>query len=412
MDDPRAIRWLAATLLVVAACSGDSGGGGGGPSEPPSRQLSLTALPDAIGVFGASSLLATASEGTNPVPTGTVIEFTTTFGQLESATAGTAIDGGAVTRLLGTGTAGQATVTARIAGSAVTATAVVAIGQGVTITVTAQPPLIGPTDVAGLEILVENNDGSLLAAGTRVRVETTLGRLTDNNPATNAFGVARTSLRATGQSGTAVVTATLQGTVFEGVGEVEIGEGRFVTVSADPSIIASNGTTTVTAEVSNFDGSLADRVLVGYATVRGRLRRAQARTDARGLASVALDGDGAMGVAEVRAFADQAEPASTLVEIGLGTNVTLEASPAEIETGDSAQITALVRNAAGAPIGGARVQLSTDFGSLDDEVPATDGGGAAVTVFRAPGVEGVARIRARVVGTDATASVEVVVSDL
>jgi|CXWL01.1.fsa_nt_gi hypothetical protein len=176
--------------------------------------LVASATPPAIPLNGTSELAVQARESNgDPTGAGTEIRFATTLGRLDDPRPVTDNLGIARTKLRGTGTAGIATVTADTDGAVGPARVEVAIGQGVTLAISADPGAIGPQGTTQISVLALAANGQPVPTGTLVELTTTLGNLDNVRPSTDSLGLARTTLRADGRTGDARVTATVTGGV-------------------------------------------------------------------------------------------------------------------------------------------------------------------------------------------------------
>lgn len=404
----RNVVLLLSLLLLLCSC-GSGGGGGGGPTTPNEPSISLSADPGAITAFGQSMLTATARQADgSPVATGTAISFSTSLGNIDNPSVPTDGDGVAMTVLRAGQTAGIATVTAQLGGTAVRASVDVAIGQGTFLIVRAQPEVIAIDGSAQITIIVTNGDGTPFDAGSVVTVSTTVGRLTDERPRTDSSGVATTTLRGNGEAGTATVSADIAGAVEPASVEVVIGNGRTVSLDAQPQSIPLDGSATLTARVRDLQGAGLSGVRVTLSTSLGRLDDARPRTDNAGLATTRLRGAGQVGTATVTATVDGAAMnATTTVDIGQETSLRLVASPPQIAVDGSTLLTVTAAEPGGVPLAGARVQLSTTLGRLDQDRLTTDGLGQTSTTLRGRGDPGTATVTARLTGTDIEASIDI-----
>lgn len=192
-------------LLLMQSCSK------GNPLAPPGTLLTITASPSRIGLDGTATIIVTGRRPDgNPLPRGTEIRFSASLGTIDTLV-GT--DGSGVARaiLRADGRSGTATVTAS-AGDA-EATIDVTIGEPpeaapqVTVSVNPDNIPVGEDSSATVTIIVRNNDSSPAGAGLEVILTTTLGTLNPERPLTDSSGIAKTTLFAGLQSGTAEITA-------------------------------------------------------------------------------------------------------------------------------------------------------------------------------------------------------------
>ncbi|MEM9592706.1 MAG: Ig-like domain-containing protein [Acidobacteriota bacterium] len=421
MDAPRApqrrpacSRLALPLLFLLATTLGCSGGGGndGGPTGPLPDTLTLTADPTSIAVFGNTRITAVARRGDGSPIEGATVSFTTTVGTLDAATAATDANGAAVTRLRGDGQNGTARLEARLGTSAVRAVLQVSVGSnGRRVEMTASPTSIAPGETSEIGITVrEATDAP--AVGVRLTVTTDLGRVDDATVTTDSSGSARTLLRTdVGRTGAATVSARAEGGGEEGKVEVQVGDGRSLTLEATPSDIGINGTSRIAVEVRRFDGSVeGEGVRVNLRTSLGRFDDTGPRTNAAGVAVAELRADGRAGVALVTAGAENATDAEIEVRIGTDVSLELRVNPQIIDGGGTSTVTAVVSGPNGAPLGGTEVRFSTSLGQLSADSRLTDGSGlATVELTTVEADEGTATLTATLPGLDVSISTTVVV---
>lgn len=96
-------------------------------------------------------------------------------------------------------------------------------------------------------------------------------------------------------------------------------EGRLaVRVSAEPASIPANGTSTITAEVTNFEGSGIPGISIEWGTNFASLQAGNSVTNNLGRATATLTGQGEVGSATVTATTSATrETGQTTVRIGL-----------------------------------------------------------------------------------------------
>ena len=175
-------------------------------------------------------------------------------------------------------------------------------------------------------------------------------------------------------------------------------EGSVLTISAAPNRIPADGISTITVVARKSTGfPVNPGTPVFLSTTRGSLP-ASGNTDDDGVVRVALNGNGEVGTATVKANAGAAEEVEIEVQIGIfAASLTLQASPNSIGTsGGQIDLLAIVRDDAGQPLPGARVNFTTQLGTLDS-------GGGLVTADSSGEATDIVRVRARdVSGTTAS----------
>lgn len=376
-------------------------------------QVLLVASPSAIAPQGSATLRITVLNTDDSPAPGVRLDLATTLGRLDALTVQTNAFGTTSTELRGDGQSGTATVSAVVVGSGERGQIQIGVGEGRSVSLTATPTRIGPTDAATLEATVREFDGRASEAGLQVSLTTTLGRLDATEITTNALGRGTTTLRGTGRSGVARLTANAPGALQQAVEEVEIGEGLSLRLTADPASIAPQGTAEIAVIVENFDGSRAGAGRrARLETSLGRLDNTAPVTATNGVARTSLRGVGEVGVATLTASVDGAAREARLqVRIGNGVNLTLTADPTEIDSDESSQLRVAVQQTDGSPVAaGIVVLLETTRGSLDNRSPVTDSRGLAFTTLRPQGQIGTATVTASLPGLGVASVIEIVIT--
>jgi len=142
--------------------------------------------------------------------------------------------------------------------------------------------------------------------------------------------------------------------------------GTVLTISASPSEIGVNGTSTIRVTAVRANGTAVNPgTVIRLETTLGTID-AQVETDESGVALATLRGDGRVGTATVTARAGSAEAATLDVMVGeVAASVSLQATPSSIpETGGSVNLLAVVRDDQGQPLPGVEVNFSTEIGRL------------------------------------------------
>jgi len=249
-----------------------------------------------------------------PTPAGTVIDVTTTLGQLSDAHPRTNSTGVATTRLRGNGASGTATVRAMLAGQADSGQAEVRIGGGERLTLNADPPVISPQGSARITALLTNLAGAPVGAGIAVHLSTDLGRLDATDLSTDASGAAATTFRADGATGVAAIGASASGVSASTA--VTLDGGAHLTVRANPPSLTPNGSTTISVLATLVDGSpLPAGSRLRLATNLGRLDSSELVTDSAGTAATTLRAQGIRGTAHVTVTAEAGGSGSVNVPI-------------------------------------------------------------------------------------------------
>ncbi len=157
--------------------------------------------------------------------------------------------------------------------------------------------------------------------------------------------------------------------------------GSVLTITANPTQIALNGAATLTVTGFKPDGNpLNPGTQITLSTTLGVLAQTVAEV-ASGRATTTLSGDGRSGTATVTATLPGGGETSATVDVLIGQTVetqptlSITASPNAIGLNESAQVTAVARNADGSLFGaGGQVNLRTDLGWLVGQAGASCGG--------------------------------------
>lgn len=142
--------------------------------------------------------------------------------------------------------------------------------------------------------------------------------------------------------------------------------GTVLTISASPSEIGVNGTSTVRVTALRANGTAVNPgTIIRFDTTLGSID-AQAAIDEDGVAVATLRGDGRIGTAMVTARAGSAEAATVEVAVGeVASTISLQATPSSIpETGGSVDLLAVVRDDQSQPLPGVQVNFTTEIGRL------------------------------------------------
>jgi len=273
MSNRLVLGYLAAAMALVLASCGSTD-----LVAPDTATITLDANPLTIPADGGTSSLHVTVAKSSGYPTGdgTVVTFTTTLG---SITPQAETRSGVATGVLtGTGTVGDATVTAR-SGNLVSESVTVQIGESPTdITLTATPaslPIGGGTSQLTAVVF---GSGGTPRAGVSVTFSTTAGSLASGGSTltTNAQGEVFDTL-------TTIATATVTANTTSGgesggslpaeiTVEVETTSVAQMVLSATPTILPlSGGTSSLVAVVFGDDGLPVAGAAVAFSTTAGSL---------------------------------------------------------------------------------------------------------------------------------------------
>lgn len=193
-------------------------------------------------------------------------------------------------------------------------------------------------------------------------------------------------------------------------------EGTVLTVTANPTQIGLNGSSTITVSGFRPDGNpLNPGTQLNVTTTLGVISPSTLVSVGQdGRASVMLTGDGRQGMAAVTAATTGGDvTAMVMVRIGVDPDskpkVTVSASPATIGLGEDSRVTVFVRGPDDAPLGaGLVVELRTTLGTIKNQTT-TNGQGEATATLTAGNVPGSAVVTARFGSSDeamATVTIE------
>jgi len=180
----------------------------------PSNSISLSADPAEIVNDGVSQSVITAKviDSSNQPVANVTVTWSSSAGTITPLTSLTQADGTTFTTLTDDGTPGTATVTAMIPGNSAQVTVTVTDNStgNVIVSLTSDTTVIenNGTDTAKLLAIVQDSSGHVVE-GIAVFWETTLGTLNHSEQDTDSSGQSHAKLTATGVTGKAKVTASL-----------------------------------------------------------------------------------------------------------------------------------------------------------------------------------------------------------
>lgn len=297
-------------LLALGALSCDSGN----PVAPAGTILTITASPSRIGLNGTATIIVTGRRPDgNPLATNTEIRFSTSLGTID-AIARTDNQGVARATLQADGRAGTAEVTATVSssssggggggggeggggtsGGVTSATISVVVGETpdtapqVTVTVNPDNIPVGDDSFATITVVVREPDGTAAGAGISVTLTSNLGQLDPTQTATDAAGIATSTLTAGLQPGTATITAFVSA-AEPATTTLNIRDAATdISLQPDPTSV-SRGAETVQliAFVSNSQGLPLQGQAVTFETDQGSLDNTVAFTNSNGRADTTL----------------------------------------------------------------------------------------------------------------------------
>ncbi|MDN4500172.1 inverse autotransporter beta domain-containing protein, partial [Pseudomonas mosselii] len=383
------------------------------------KVISLTATPSTITADGksVSKLVATIADANgNPVGAGAPVQWSTTSGEVSSASTLTSEDSTATVELTSAVTIGAAKVTAKaVAGAADTVVTFTADNATARVLSLVATPAAVPADgiaTSQLVAVIEDANGNPVGAGIPVAWSTTAGKLASLATVTDAASKATVTLTAPTLAGSGTVTAKASAGAADTViaFDANTRTAKVVGLTATPETIKANGadSSELVAAVEDAHGNPVAGVSVTWSTSTGTLSSNTSTTDAQGETRVTLKGTAA-GVASVKAsaVAGAATASVNLVPDGVTAKVVdLTATPATIKANgaDSSELVATIEDASGNPVAGAPVTWSTSTGNLSSASSVTDAQGKTRVTLKGTAA-GVASVKASAVAGAATASV-------
>ncbi len=303
------VNVLAATSLV----------GGSATTITTLSRPGLNGVAGFVGLTTGSSVVASCSYGTYDSKTGQVA-----WTGLNAGTLVLEYTGGAVTILSATGFPDGWTFASPVIqadGSWKITVAGGAASGNVISTLTSDKDSIvnDGASAAVLTATVQDSSGKPVQNVT-VSWTTDLGTLNHKQQATDATGRSHAKLSDLGDTGTAVVTATLPDGTYKYVKITVVENGGALLISSltsDKSSIANNGTdaAVLTATVTDGSGEIASGVTVSWSTTLGNLSASTSVTDGAGQATVMLTDSGDTGTAVVTGSLDNGCTKSTNISL-------------------------------------------------------------------------------------------------
>ena len=240
---------------------------------------------------------------------------------------------------------------------------------GSVLTISANPTKVGLNGSSTITIVGRKPDGNPLNPGTEIRLSTDRGTI-DPVITVDSGGRATATYRADGRSGTAKITAAAADATVET--SIQIGESAdtkpILLVSANPSTVPVEGTSTITVIARNADGSpVGAGQTVILTTTLGTLSTTRPSTRADGTATAVLDAGDQSGTATVTAILGSSDAATTSITIReAATDISVQANPRSIpRSGGEITLSAFVTNSQGLPLQGAPVTFEASAGTLE-----------------------------------------------
>jgi adhesin/invasin len=187
--------------------------------------------------------------------------------------------------------------------------------------------------------------------------------------------------------------------------------GTTLAITANPSRVSLNGTSTITVFGQKANGSVLDPgTTVRFSTDKGSIDAVA--TIQNGQATAIFRGDGSSGTATITVTAGASTTATTKVVVGqsdIKPTVLVSVNPSNIPVSASAKngpkstatVTVIARNSDGTPAIGQTVILTSSLGTLTPDRPVTGADGTATTTLTAGTQPGTATVTAIVGSSDA-----------
>jgi len=271
-----------------------------------------------------ASVTAQVTDSAGAGLSGQSVVFTATAGAIIGSPVITDTSGLATTTLTST-TAGISSVTASVNGSA---------GHvDITFTEAALSPVISSlisdkdsivndgNDKAILTVIVSDNRTGNPVAGENITWTTSAGTIEPGTSLSNTDGLAIAALADTGDTGTAIVTASLDNgeEATCDISLVNSDAGWIISsLTSDKDSIVNNGTDTATLTATVIDsatGSIVSGAAVSWSTDSGTVSPATSATDENGLVTTQLSDTGDIGKATITASLDNGKQATQVVSV-------------------------------------------------------------------------------------------------
>jgi len=192
--------------------------------------------------------------------------------------------------------------------------------------------------------------------------------------------------------------------------------GTVLTISANPTQIALNGTSTITVVGRKPDGNpLNPGTEIRLTAERGTLPSI-VTVDSSGTATAVFHADSRAGAVKISAATGGGDAkADVSIQVGQASDqkpsVLITVSPNNILVNESATVMLIVRNADGTPVGaGQTVLVTTTLGTITDPRPKTKADGTAATTLQGGKQAGTATVSA-VFGSSDAAKQDVTIRD-
>jgi type II secretion system protein I len=329
------------------------------------------------------------------VPSGTPVSFSVNNGNIDPEFAVTDPIGKAYTDLTINGL-GPATVRASSGGVYSDFLQVTCTPEAGKIDLSANPSSILPGNSSTITAKVTDTCGSVISEIVTVAFTTTNGTLNNTSVATvNGIATVNLSMVSSG------VTATVTGIVTPAVGTpfsdstTVLCTDYSITVTAEPTSITPDGSSTITATLTQSGGIIPIGKTISFTTDKGTLSSSTANTNNEGKATVSLSslvgGDIATITVTYNISGNGNISSNTTVKC-TEYIINITAEPNKIIPGGHSTITATLTNYLGVPASNRLVDFYTTKGVLTDTSMYTNSSGIAATTLTLSNVGEVANV--------------------
>ena len=378
--------------------------------------ITLTADKYSIPSDGVSTVNITVRvlDGYGNHVSGKTVIFSKTAGTLSKASNTTDANGTTKVTLTSSTSPGIATVTASVSG--ITSSINIAFeGASASLTVLLNPTTVIADGVSTSTITVVLLNKTLgYAVNETVSFSASLGELSSANATTDSEGRANITITST-KTGTSTITASALNT--SGTANVVFipGAPTNISVSANPSSITADGTSTsiITATIKDAKGNIVeDGTDVIFSTTSG-LISPSSTTTTNGIATTTLTSSTTATTAIINASSGGASGSTNVTfTAGSPASLSLQATLTRIiaDGTSNTTITAVVTDTNGNPVNGTTVEFTTTLGSITSSSK-TGANGIATATLTSSTTSGTATVKATSGSATNSVSVEFIPGD-
>ena len=238
------------------------------------------------------------------------------------------------------------------------------------IAITAQPSTIFPNETSLITVTLAQASGQI-PSGQLITFNTNIGTLSATSKTIDSTGKAYVNISNVPGSKTATITAeylvpNAGGRTVSASTDVKSVQFR-LTVEANPTSIIPDGSSTITATLTDYQGNPARDHLINFFTTEGTLDGYSVYTDSSGKARSVLSGLTAGLKADITAALSAADGINETVSVTcIDYVLTLTANPANITAGGTSTITATLKNYRGVAQSYKSVTFTTDIGTFSN----------------------------------------------